>query len=229
MKKAILILAAVVVVFSGVAAVSAYEAHIVNVHAKVENALHVTGAGSGPNYDLDFGVLFPEQWLAKRIALQVSQSFCEQETVTAIKYRLFVEEKADTANISYTWPGQFCYVGIDPTESGGTVNNTFPLATDMLTGILGNSPGDRPAVKEILSENEIDKLDGGDNFDYIWIGIDCPVFQGYYNAASDNIVNEGVKPSGLAAPSWIAPEGWSTGQYVGFDLKVQISDLYLKQ
>jgi predicted porin len=40
MKKAILILAALMLVASGVAAVSAYEAHVVNVRSHVENAIY---------------------------------------------------------------------------------------------------------------------------------------------------------------------------------------------
>ena len=238
-KKAILIVAALMLVVSGVAAVSAYEAHIVNVKAHVENAIHLTGAGNGPDYELDFGIVFPEEWLTKSFTIGVSDSFCQQSRVTAIQYRIFVEEKADldvpadpTADppviahtITYAWPGQFMYLGVDPTMAGAK-----PTAGELT--VLGATPGDRPAVKEVFTSaanpEEIDKLTDGDNFDTIWVAIDGPVFAGYYNAASDAIVNPDGKPSGRSTPSYIAPTSWANSEDVGFDLKIQVSNIYKK-
>ena len=59
MKKVVLGLAALVLIVSGVAAVSAYEAHIINVKAKVENALTV-GVSR-----LNYGTVFPEEFLLR--------------------------------------------------------------------------------------------------------------------------------------------------------------------
>ncbi len=55
MKKILLGLSALVMVLSGVAMVSAYEAHLINVTAHVENALEVDTT------PIDFGTVFPEE------------------------------------------------------------------------------------------------------------------------------------------------------------------------
>ena len=55
MKKKILLgLVAVVAVAGGVAALSAYEAHVINVTAHIENALYVHPESR------DFGTVFPQ-------------------------------------------------------------------------------------------------------------------------------------------------------------------------
>ncbi|MDD5626611.1 MAG: DUF642 domain-containing protein [Patescibacteria group bacterium] len=51
---------------------SAFEAHVVNVTAKIENALDV------PITELDFGTVFPEEVLNKTMAVNLSESFMEQ-------------------------------------------------------------------------------------------------------------------------------------------------------
>jgi hypothetical protein len=109
MKKAILIVAALVLVLSGVAAVSAYEAHLINVRAHVENAMSVTVE------ELDFGTVFPEEWMIKEFTVQVSESFCKEDQlrVTYIDYAVWAEWKPDPAGGYYYWLGDALYVGID--------------------------------------------------------------------------------------------------------------------
>jgi hypothetical protein len=72
MKKVLLVLGALVIVLSGVAMVSAYEAHVINVTAHVENAIVLEGVGIGPDYEYDFGTVFPEEWLRKIFVVGVS-------------------------------------------------------------------------------------------------------------------------------------------------------------
>ncbi len=56
-KKLLMGLGAVLAVVAGVAGMAAYEAHIINVTAKIENALSVTTEA------IDFGTVFPQgQW-----------------------------------------------------------------------------------------------------------------------------------------------------------------------
>ncbi len=55
MKKVLLVLGTLLVSISGVAMVSAYEAHIINVTAHVENAMSVN------KDDIDFGTVFPQE------------------------------------------------------------------------------------------------------------------------------------------------------------------------
>lgn len=56
---------------SSVAAVSAFESHLVNVEAHVENALGTPAA-------FDFDTVFPEEWLTHEIVVQTSTSFKDQ-------------------------------------------------------------------------------------------------------------------------------------------------------
>ena len=71
-KKIILGLVAVVVVAGGVAAMSAYEAHVINVTAKIENALTV------PTEAVEFGTVFPQEYLERSFTLSLSNSFMDE-------------------------------------------------------------------------------------------------------------------------------------------------------
>lgn len=77
-KKILLGLAAVLVVVAGVAAFSAFEAHIINVTARIENALVV------PIKELDFGTVFPQEYLVKSFTVALSNSFQEQAQCSVV-------------------------------------------------------------------------------------------------------------------------------------------------
>jgi len=104
MKKKILLgLVAIVVVAGGVAALSAYEAHIINVTAHIENALKVT-----PNAPIAFGTVFPQEYFERRLFITTSESFCEsdQRRVLNIDYKIVqkpkcVNEAGDYAPVDY--------------------------------------------------------------------------------------------------------------------------------
>ncbi|MEE8471785.1 MAG: hypothetical protein V3S82_01315, partial [Dehalococcoidia bacterium] len=89
MKGILLGLSVLVLVLSGVAAVSAYEAHLINVTAHVENAMTVDTAA------IDYGTMFPEEWYTTDFHVTVSESFCEetQTRVSKIDYSIWVEWK----------------------------------------------------------------------------------------------------------------------------------------
>jgi hypothetical protein len=82
MKKVILIFSAIVLVASGVAAVSAYEAHVINVKAHVENALSVNTS------DVNFGTVFPQEWIVKKRSVELSQSAQDEldEDLVAVNF-----------------------------------------------------------------------------------------------------------------------------------------------
>ena len=79
-KKALFALLAVVVVSGGVAALSAYEAHIINVTAHIENALAVHPEA------LEFGTVFPQEYLEKQVTVDMSESFLAEKRVDNIEY-----------------------------------------------------------------------------------------------------------------------------------------------
>jgi hypothetical protein len=218
MKKAILIVAALVLVLSGVAAVSAYEAHTINVRAHVENAMSVNVK------ELDFETVFPEEWLIKTFTVQVSSSFCEetQTRVGYIDYELYAEWKPLNDGF-YNWMGYFTYVGIDaavpkPQAAGG----------DLV--LIGDPPANQPGAKLVMrAPKPLHKFTPLNMADIITVGIDVPVFEGYYNEITDAMWQEEfqtTKPSGLDEPTWVVPADFPgfdpNGMDFGLDLKVQV-------
>ena len=81
-KKIIISLAAVAIVVGGVAAMSAFEAHIINVTAKIENALSVNPT------EIMFGTVFPQEHLFKDLSIALSQSFIAEDRVDDIAYTI---------------------------------------------------------------------------------------------------------------------------------------------
>ena len=120
MKKTILILAALMMVVSGVAAVSAYEAHTVNVKAHVENALTVDID------EIDFGTVFPEEWLSDKFEVSLSDSAIAEKVagrLDSIEFDIFAEWKlihgdadptpsvvGSDGNMYWPWLGDCLYV-----------------------------------------------------------------------------------------------------------------------
>jgi hypothetical protein len=87
MKKILLGLAAVGMVAGGVAAMSAFEAHIINVTAKIENALSVTPE------EIAFGTVFPQESLEKDLTIALSQSFLDEPRVDDVEYTIHQKPK----------------------------------------------------------------------------------------------------------------------------------------
>jgi len=58
-KKILFALGAVIAIAGGIAAMSAYEAHVINVTAHIENALSVTPE------EMIFGTVFPQEYLER--------------------------------------------------------------------------------------------------------------------------------------------------------------------
>lgn len=83
MKKIALTLLGVVVVAGGVSAVSAFEAHIINVTAHIENALTVDTKA------LSFGTVFPQEYLTgQTFTVGLSDSFKSQQRVNEVDYKI---------------------------------------------------------------------------------------------------------------------------------------------
>jgi hypothetical protein len=234
MKKVLLILGALLMVLSGIAAVSAYEAHLINVTAHVENAMTV-------NKDhIHFGTVFPEEWITANFTVHTSGSFCEddppQTRMTHIDYEVWVEWKPIPEDMLgtvspqvpgaegpyYAWLGKALYIGVEP--------GADPLAADLVYvgANLTSPPG---AQKVNIPVQTIDK-DTPDLGDLVIVGLDVPVFQGYVNELTD----PNPKPSGKNEPSWEIPVPWvgpwgsianpQDGVDLGIDIKIQVVDIY---
>lgn len=233
MKKLVLILGAVVMVASGVAAVSAYEAYMINVTAHIENAMTVDTT------PIDFGTVFPEEWALDEFYIRVSSSFCDefQERVTKIDYAVWVEWKpipgepsgevfpeiAGAGGLYYAWLGDAMYIGIN----AAIKSPSTAVPPGDLTYVGALPPPGAPGTAAIhVLDGQLSKVDPTHLGDMITIGIDTPVFEGYWNAQTD----VPLKQSGLDHPTLVIREGderyFPDGVDLGADIKIQITNIF---
>ncbi len=179
MKKTILILAALLLVVSGVAAVSAYEGHLVNIKAHVENAIGVE------TYELDFGTVFPQEELEKNLTFGLSESFVDagMDRLSSLTYNLYYELKPipDTDPVEYYTPlNPFLILTDGDLNDGNDTFVTQPVAAPTVgTAVLVGSG--------ILTKVVPEPFDGptGDLYDIVHIAFNVPVFEGWYNEITD--------------------------------------------
>ena len=72
-KKILLTAGAMLALVAGVAAFSAFEAHVINVTAHIENALSVSTEA------IDFGTVFPQEYVERGFTVGLSQSFLAED------------------------------------------------------------------------------------------------------------------------------------------------------
>ncbi|MCK4745155.1 hypothetical protein KAS41_03775 [Candidatus Parcubacteria bacterium] len=89
-KKIILPLLAVSAIIVSLPLMSAFEAHVINVTAHIENALRIL-----PPEELTFGTVFPQEYMEKRLWISSSESFCasDQRRVLNIDYKIVQKPK----------------------------------------------------------------------------------------------------------------------------------------
>jgi len=79
-KKILAVFATVAVVAVSAAMFAAFEAHVINVTAHIENALYVH-----PD-ELEFGTVFPQEYVTKDFDIQTSESFQGESDALAVSY-----------------------------------------------------------------------------------------------------------------------------------------------
>src|SRR3989338_11436143 len=85
MKKILAVLAATSAAVLMVPLFAAFEAHVVNVTARIENALSV------PVEPIAFGTVFPQEKLFRELPVRLSQSFFDEGRVDDVEY--FIRQK----------------------------------------------------------------------------------------------------------------------------------------
>jgi hypothetical protein len=239
MKKVLLVLSAIITVASGVAMVSAYEAHVVNVTAHVEQAIELRNFDNyGPNYHYDFGTVFPEEWLLKRFQVHTSSSFCgtsaqqnrhDGSTTRYFDYTLYVKAKD-----GYEWLGDALYFTVDwqnqdpsrPKPTSYWLGPGDPGADNMTwVGATMANPSQKPTNPIPILSGRVDK--NYILYDEIIMALDVPVFEYYWNEHTD--VPE--KPSGKDRPTVVIdkeddPNRWAPGGVdLGAEIKIQITHI----
>jgi len=98
-KQLMLFLIGTIVVAATVVALSAYEAHVINVTAHIENAIRTIIDGDG----LKFGTVFPQEYKKKLVQITTSTSFCkpDQRRVLSIDYKIVQKPKCKNAAGEY--------------------------------------------------------------------------------------------------------------------------------
>jgi hypothetical protein len=179
-KKVLLLVSALLIVFSGVAAVSAYEGHLVNIKAHVENAIGVE------TYELDLGTYFPQERVQNTLAIGLSESFLAQDRVSTVDYKLCWELKPIPAELS----ANVC----DP-DGDGYYSPLNPYLTVEMDD--ANDDIDAAMVPQVPADNTTavcfgtgrmwrsDVAGQGDDCDVIHLIFNAPVFEGYYNEITD--------------------------------------------
>jgi hypothetical protein len=251
-KKGLLIAMALLVLVSGVAAVSAFEAHAINVKAKVENALSVS------DLEVDYGTVFPEEFIIEKRTVGLSDSFLSVKhgsgRVNAVDIEFWAECKLmddngtpDPADDTYyPWLGEAIWLATGAEDISGPWNCTTQqfdppdgivnLADDTFPDRevwenVGQAPCVCPGAIPVLVGRTLglQPFDGQvqpqiDSFE-LDIAIDVPVFEGYYNPYTDVC----PKPNGLDTPTWVIemedPRWIPTGSVMGLDIKVQVVDI----
>src|SRR3989339_1581502 len=118
MKKILLAVIAMGAVAVSLVGLSAFEAHVINVTAKIENALQV------PLEALNFGTVFPQEELAKNLSVALSGSFLDEDRVDDVEYIIRQKPKCGVTNedgtqiVGPTWTGHV--VPVPPAQ--GTEN-----------------------------------------------------------------------------------------------------------
>ena len=135
--RAALTIGTVGVVAGGAAAFSAFEAHIINVTATIENALSVPIEARG----LTYGTVFPQEAFDQQFDVRLSSSFLEENRVDDVEYTIRQKPKCGVV-IPQTNPVQ--YSGFKPVTEDTEHNFVCPQGSIKL-----------PLLCPYLSKNEI--------------------------------------------------------------------------
>jgi hypothetical protein len=80
MKKGLLIFGALVIAIAAVPMFAAFEAHVINVTAHIENALSVHPK------EIAFGTVFPQEYTTRDFNISLSESFMGADRVDDVQY-----------------------------------------------------------------------------------------------------------------------------------------------
>jgi hypothetical protein len=229
MKKGILIVFALMLVATGLIAASAFEAHMVDVRAHVENACWVDP------YEVNFGnITLPQETYDEYVCIGLSLSFqnTNQTRFCDVEYALFWEEKP-IAGHDPVWPHtEIC----DPDGDGNFtpiwdyIQVVAPSGDGLMNGPYGDWRDDAEAAGA-FAWGILDKFQN-DLCDSWSLKFAAPVFEGYWNPTTDPQSGYDVVPIGeyCLVPEYVGctdcPYRWVDVPHADFGgtLKFQVWD-----
>jgi len=218
-KKIALSLVAVVAVVGGVVAMSAYEAHVINVTAHIENALRVT-----PNAPIAFGTVFPQEYFERNLFVTTSESFCagDQRRVLNIDYKIVqkakcINEAGEYAPVDYAT--HLCPDGYKEMPLLCPFLSKTPVYEDPAPYTDYGVPAFHdPSVVAIGTINKDHDL-----LDEWIIDLAVPCFEGYCSQDYDEFVHS-HNPD--ADPHDFEALGDPNGTDFGCDLWIEVTNIY---
>lgn len=197
------VIIAFILIISGITAVGAWEGHLVDVKAHVENAVGVTPL------DVDFGIMFPQEEVEKEVYIGLSESFRaeEQTRYSSVKYYVCWEPKLIEGHDPILANQPIC----DPDEDG--------YFEPLWPWLQVNAEGDTIYEVPVQGDGYVRIGEGilykADDICDVWhLVFDPPVFAGYYNCVTDP-----REPSGILEDFCTATEN-----ICGFDVDVPYMD-----
>jgi len=192
------VIIALVLIVSGVTAVSAYESHLINVQAHVENAMWVNGEVFNSTYGaytapVNYGILFPEQSKEIDVEVGLSNSFIAQYNVaggySTVDFNLYWEPKLVASGVVVVPPwvngGKTYYQPIWPYMEVDWGANTLQLPTATLGGQTAGYFGNIPIA------TSLSLYATGHEQDSLHFVFHAPVFDYWYNSTTDPITPPG--------------------------------------
>jgi regulation of enolase protein 1 (concanavalin A-like superfamily) len=140
-KKLLLAPLCAVAVIAGIATFAAFEAHVINVTAHIENALAVSPESMG----IEFGTVFPQEYFDDQtITIELSESFKTQERVNEVNYKIVQKPKLWRDDFDGTPPLHRSLGLIDPDNNG---------TKSVSDGKLSLTTGDD--TEDLFGQNEV--------------------------------------------------------------------------
>lgn len=165
-KKILLSFLALAIAIGIVPMFAAFEAHVINVTAKIENALRVTTDA------IDFGTVFPQEHLDRPLEIALSDSFIAEDRVDDVQYIIRQKPKCGLTNEDGTeliGPTATGHVIVDP-DTGEVTIDCGPAPTDAAGTPLPGNWGVLPSLCEYVSkEGEDDNDEIQPSFHEPWV------------------------------------------------------------
>jgi len=149
MKKILLSLGALAAVMIALPMFSAFEAHVINVTATIENALSV------PVTPITFGTVFPQEQLEQKLPVSLSASFLVENRVDDVEYIIRQKPKCGVTSddgkilVGPTWTGHV--VPVQKEDRSWTY--TIDCDKDKPENVTAQGPYLLPSLCEYISKH----------------------------------------------------------------------------